>query len=66
MLSLGGFTAVGSLLLTAATVFVLPVFALLLFFPLFLLVLLGLLTKVGDRTVDQHNPSTNGGDWRNP
>jgi hypothetical protein len=39
-------------------------FALLLFFPLFLLALLGVMAGLEDRTVQQHNPSMNGREWR--
>jgi hypothetical protein len=41
------------------------VFALLLFFPLFLLALLGVFAGLEDRTVRQHNPSMDGTKWRN-
>jgi hypothetical protein len=40
------------------------IFALFLFFPLFLLALVGLLDTVDDRTVRQHNPSVDPRGWR--
>jgi hypothetical protein len=39
-------------------------FALLLFFPLFQLALLGVLAAVPDRTVRQHNPTLDARGWR--
>jgi Sec-independent protein secretion pathway component TatC len=54
------------LFLTAASLLVVggAVFALFLFFPLFLLGLLGVMAGLEDRTVQQHNPSMNGREWR--
>jgi hypothetical protein len=40
------------------------IFALFLFFPLFLLALVGLLDTVEDRTVRQHDPSMDPRGWR--
>jgi hypothetical protein len=39
------------------------IFALFLFFPLFLLALIGVLTGLNNRTVHQHNPSMDPGGW---
>jgi hypothetical protein len=57
---------VGSLLLTVATFPIIGgvVFALFLFFPLFLLGLLGVLAGLEDRTVEQHNPAMDATAWR--
>ena len=59
--------AVGALFLGVASLLVLGgvIFALFLFFPLFLLALVGVLAAVGDRTVQQHDPSVDGTRWRN-
>jgi hypothetical protein len=69
MLTVSALVAVVSLLTAAASLLVIggAVFALILFFPLFLLALLGVMigTGVEDRTVRQHNPSRNGTEWRN-
>jgi hypothetical protein len=67
MRTLSSLVAVISLLLTAASLMVIGgvVFALLLFFPLFLLALLGVFAGLEDRTVRQHNPSMDGTKWRN-
>jgi hypothetical protein len=61
------FLAVTALFLTVAS---LPVpggavFALFVFFPLFLLALLGVFAGLEDRTVKQHNPSMDPTRWRN-
>jgi biotin transporter BioY len=60
------FVAVTSLLLAAASLLLIggAVFALVLFFPLFLLALLGVLSFVPDRTVKQHNVVLDGTRWR--
>jgi hypothetical protein len=67
MRTLSSLVTVISLLLTAASLMVIggAVFALLLFFPLFLLALLGVFAGLEDRTVRQHNPSMDGAKWRN-
>ena len=67
MRTLSSLVAVISLLLTAASLMVIGgvVFALLLFFPLFLLALLGVFAGLEDRTVRQHNPTMDGTKWRN-
>jgi hypothetical protein len=54
------FSTVGSLLLIGGVLF-----ALFLFFPLFLLALGGVLAGLEDREVRQHNPSMDPGGWRN-
>jgi hypothetical protein len=61
------FLAIPALLLTVASLMVIggAVFALLLFFPLFLLGLLRVFTEVEDRTVTQRNPSMDAKRWRN-
>jgi hypothetical protein len=61
------FVAISALFLTVASLMVIggAAVALFLFFPLFLLGLLGVLTGLGDRTVRQHNPTTDGRSWRN-
>jgi hypothetical protein len=41
------------------------ILALFLFLPLFLLGLVGVLTGLEDRTVQQHNPAADGTKWRN-
>ena len=60
------FLAVAALFLSAVSLLVIGgvVFALFLFFPLFLLALVGVLSGVEDRTVRQHNPSMNPREWR--
>jgi hypothetical protein len=60
------FLAVAALSLTVAALPVVGgvVFALLLFFPLFALALVGVLAGLDDRTVRQHNPSMDGRKWR--
>jgi Sec-independent protein secretion pathway component TatC len=54
------------LFLTAASLLVVggAVFALFLFFPLFLLGLLGVMAGLEDRTVRQHDPSMSRREWR--
>ncbi len=66
MRTLSALVAVVCLFLTAASLMVVggAAFALLLFFPLFLLALLGVMAGLEDRTVQQHNPSMNGREWR--
>jgi hypothetical protein len=61
------FLAVAALFLAVAALPVVGgvVFALLLFFPLFALALVGVLAGLDDRTVRQHNPSMDGRKWRN-
>jgi hypothetical protein len=54
------FSAVGSLLLIGGVLF-----ALFLFFPLFLLALGAVLAGLEDREVRQHKPSLDPGGWRN-
>jgi hypothetical protein len=54
------FLTVGSLLVIGGVVF-----ALFLFFPLFLGALVGVLAGLEDHTVKQHNPSMDGTRWRN-
>jgi hypothetical protein len=58
--------AVSALLLSIAFPLILGgvIFALFLFFPLFLLALVSLLDTVDDRTVRQHNPSADPRGWR--
>jgi hypothetical protein len=58
--------AVGALFLAVASLLVIGgvVFALFLFFPLFFLALVGVLAGVGDRTVQQRNPSMDATRWR--
>jgi hypothetical protein len=53
------FLTVGSLLLIGGAIL-----ALFLFFPLFLLALVGVLAGLDDRTVPQRNPAMNPGGWR--
>jgi fatty acid desaturase len=62
-----GFFAVAGLTLAAASLLVIGgvILALLLFFPLFLLGLVGVLVGLEDHTVQQHNPSMDGTKWRN-
>ena len=62
-----GLLAVASLSLTAASLLVIVgvLFALLLFFPLFLLGLVGVLAALEDHTVQQHDPTMDGAKWRN-
>jgi hypothetical protein len=62
-----GSLAVVSLFLAAASLLVIGgvILALLLFFPLFLLGLVGVLAGLEDHTVQQHNPSMDGTKWRN-
>ena len=66
MRTLISLVAVVSLFSTVASLLIIGgvVFALLLFFPLFLLALIGVLAGLEDRTVHQHNPSMNPGGWR--
>jgi hypothetical protein len=54
-------------LLTYASLIVIGgvILALFLFFPLFLLGLVGVLAGLEDRTVQQHNPAADGTKWRN-
>jgi hypothetical protein len=60
------FSAVSALFLAAASLLLIggAVFALFLFFPLFLLALLGVLSGVPDRTVKQHDVVLDGTRWR--
>jgi hypothetical protein len=62
-----GFLAVVGLSLTAASFLVIGgvILALFLFFPLFLLGLVGVLAGLEDHTVHQHNPTMDGTKWRN-
>jgi hypothetical protein len=62
-----GFLAVASLLLTYASLLVIGgvILALFLFFPVFLLGLVGVLAGLEDHTVQQHNPTMDGTKWRN-
>jgi hypothetical protein len=62
-----GSLAVACLFLTAASllVFVGAILALFVFFPLFLLGLMGVLAGLEDHTVQQHNPTMDGTKWRN-
>ena len=66
MRALSSAVAVISLLLAAASLIVLggALVALLLFFPLFLLALVAVLSGLEDRTVRQYNPSMNSRRWR--
>jgi hypothetical protein len=66
MRTVSGLVAVSALLLSIAFPLILGgvIFALFLFFPLFLLALVGLLDTVEDRTVRQHNPSVDPRGWR--
>jgi hypothetical protein len=66
MRTLSSFIAVVSLVLTVASLLVIggAVLALFLFFPLFLLALIGVLAGLEDREVRQHNPSMDPGGWR--
>ena len=67
MRPLSSLVAVGSLVLTVASLLVIGVgalFALLLFFPLFVLALLVRLAGAENRAVPQRNPSTNPTRWR--
>lgn len=66
MRTLSSLVAVLSLLLTAASLMVIGgvVFAVLLFFPLFLLALLSIFAGMEGRAVRQHNPSMNPRRWR--
>jgi hypothetical protein len=61
------FLVLPTLLLAVTSLVVIggAVFALLLFFPLALLALVGVLGGLKDRAVRQHNPGTNGMGWRN-
>jgi Na+-transporting methylmalonyl-CoA/oxaloacetate decarboxylase gamma subunit len=60
------FLADGALFLTAASLLVLggAVLALVLFFPLFLLALVGVLAGLENRTVQQHDPPMDATSWR--
>jgi fatty acid desaturase len=62
-----GFFAVAGLTLAAASLLIIGgvILALFLFFPLFLLGLVGVLAGLEDHTVQQHNPSMDGTKWRN-
>jgi hypothetical protein len=62
-----GLLAVASLALTAASLLIIAgvLFALLLFFPLFVLGLVGVLAALQDHTVEQHSPTMDGTKWRN-
>jgi hypothetical protein len=65
MRAVSSFVAVTSLFQAVAFSMIIggAIFALLLFFPLFLLALVGVLTGLTNRTVDQHNPSMDPGAW---
>jgi hypothetical protein len=66
MRTLSAFVAVGALLLTGASLLVIGgvLFALLLFFPLFVLALVTVIAGLENRTVRQHNPSMSATGWR--
>jgi hypothetical protein len=66
MRTLSALLAVGSLLLTAAMFPIVGavVFALFLFFPAFLLGLVGVLATLEDQTVEQHSPAMDATGWR--
>jgi hypothetical protein len=67
MRTVSSLVAVVALVLSASSLLVIGVgalFALLLFFPLSVLALLGVLTSLEDRTVRQHTPSTDPTRWR--
>ncbi len=66
MRALTSLVAVVSLLLGAASLIVLggALLALFLFFPLFLLALVAVLSGLEDRTVRQYNPAMNSRRWR--
>ena len=66
MRALSSSVAVVSLLLAAASLIVLggAVLALLVFFPLFLLALVAVLSGLERRTVRQHNPAMDPRTWR--
>ena len=66
MRALTSLVAVVSLLLGAASLIVLggALLALFLFFPLFLLALVAVLSGLEDRTVRQYNPALNSRRWR--
>jgi len=66
MRTLSSLVAVVSLSLTVGSLIVVggALFALLLFFPLCVLALLGMFAGVENRTVEQHNPSMNPTRWR--
>jgi hypothetical protein len=57
---------ISALFLTAASLLVIggAILALFVFFPLFLLGLVGVIARQPDRTVSQHNPSMNPRQWR--
>jgi hypothetical protein len=67
MRTLSSLIAVVALFSTVASLLIIGgvVFALILFFPLFLLALIAVLASLEDRTVHQHNQSMNPGGWRN-
>jgi hypothetical protein len=62
--TLSALVADASLLLTVVTLIVFPVVALILFFPLFLLAIVGVLTQFADRSVTQHDAPTKPMSWR--
>jgi Sec-independent protein secretion pathway component TatC len=66
MRTLSSLVAIGSLFLTVASLLVLPgvAFALFVFFPLFLLALVGVLAGLEDNNVRQRNPSMDASGWR--
>jgi hypothetical protein len=66
MRTLSALVAIAALLLTVATFPIIGavLFALLLFFPLFLLGLLGVMAGLEDQTVRHHTPSMNPTAWR--
>jgi uncharacterized membrane protein len=61
------FIAVAALALTVASLAVIggALFALMLFFPVFVLALVCVLAALEDHTVQQQNPSMDGTSWRN-
>jgi hypothetical protein len=66
MRTLSALLAVGSLLLTVAMFPIIGgvLFALFLFFPAFLLGLVGVLATLEDHTVEQHSPAMDATGWR--
>lgn len=65
MRAVSSFVAITSLFQAVALFMIVggAIFALVLFFPLFLLALVGVLTGLKDRTVHQHNPSMDPSAW---
>jgi hypothetical protein len=66
MRTLSSLIAVVALFLTVASLLIIGgvIFALFLFFPLFVLALIGVLAGLEDRKVRQHIPSLSPGAWR--